>query len=59
MNGLYPVAAGASADDEDTQKAENGAELAKVLLQRLHLPESSEDGKGSGAVTGVVGNSIE
>jgi hypothetical protein len=61
MSGLYPLAAGASADDEDAQDAEDGAELAKVLLQRLHLPESSEEGEGSGAVrvTGADGNSVE
>jgi hypothetical protein len=61
MSGLYPVAAGASADDEDAQDAEDGVELAKVLLQGLHLPESSEDGEVSGAVevNGANGNSVE
>jgi len=50
MIGLYPVAAGAPADDEEAKDGADGAEFSKVLLQRLHLPESSEDGGGSGLV---------
>lgn len=60
MIGLYPVDPGASVENEDAQDAEDGAELAKVLLQRLHLPGSS--GEASGAATeetGAEGNSVE
>lgn len=61
MIGLYPIVAGTSVEDEDAQDAEEGEDFAKLLLQRLHLPGSSEEAEESGAVevTGAEGNSVE
>jgi hypothetical protein len=59
MIGLYP--ASAEPADEEEEGAQEGNELAKVLLQRLALAGSGEDAEEATEFAGVTGtgNSVE